>query len=94
MAQNRMEELLAKEIAAGQEMRWWLSFAGDGGFRGVIVTKAYGFTHAIKRTHELKINPSGYVEGFCLPESADFPEDKLDQLLSATDLNQLGFVKA
>lgn len=42
---------------------WWLSFAGEEGFRGVAVVFADSFLRAVVLTKRLQINPGGEVMG-------------------------------
>ena len=62
-------------------MKFWLSFC-DGKkekgkqFIGVILIEAEDFISAIKKTHKLKINPGGEVQGFELEKIPHFEELK------------------
>lgn len=87
----RRDKLL-KEEASQPESWWWLSFAGDEGFIGAILTKANGFISAVQKTHTLGINPGGEVKGAQLPdEIMDTPTGRkhialADRLLSKSDI--------
>jgi hypothetical protein len=58
----RREKLLAEE-ATEPESWWWLSFAGEKGFLGAVLTRAHGFISAVQKTHDLGINPGGECRG-------------------------------
>jgi hypothetical protein len=58
---------------------WWLSYADDNGFRGVVITRARSFLLACTRAHLLNVSPGGQVQGFELPPEAD-DEIKLEDL--------------
>jgi hypothetical protein len=50
---------------------WWLSFAGEEGFRGVaIVGPADDILSAVRICYSLGINPGGEVAAFTVPEGA------------------------
>lgn len=74
----------------------WLSFVderreeGDR-FLGVIITKTLGMTHAIRKTHELGINPGGEVLAFEL-EECSIADEHFDILLSEEDLKETGYI--
>jgi len=42
---------------------FWLSFAGDEGWRGGCFIEANSFTEAVAETHRLGISPGGEVRG-------------------------------
>jgi hypothetical protein len=69
--QQRISDRLAEEVKAGKYEYWWLSFAAEDGFRGVIITEALGLSHALKKTHRLGINPGGEVRALPIPSGAD-----------------------
>jgi len=79
-------ELLRKERDNPRWGAYWLSFADDEKpkgeqFLGVVVIKAPGFLHAVKRAWDLKINPGGEVLGNYMDEAeiekAEMPYDTL-----------------
>lgn len=55
--------LKAKEVAAGVERWYWLSFVDDGVFQGCVMLRAYGMVDAIDRAWRKGINPGGEVSG-------------------------------
>lgn len=62
-----------------QPLRWWyVSFVGEAGFIGGAMVQARGPTLALRRTHELRINP-GDCEAGCteVPAPMSFPTDRL-----------------
>ncbi len=62
---------------------WWLSFAGDDGrWLGVAVVRATGMSWAIRRTHELGINPGGEVRAAPIPHPTDPPAALVDRLIA------------
>jgi hypothetical protein len=63
---------------------WWLSYADESGFRGVVITRAEGFLMACARSNLLGISPGGQVQGFELSSKAeeDFAAGDLDRCLS------------
>ena len=69
--QQRIGERLSEEVEAGKSELWWLSFAAEDGFRGVIITEALGLSHALQKTHRLGINPGGQVQALPVPCDAD-----------------------
>lgn len=69
-----------KEAASGW---WWLSYAGDDGFRGVIIAgPAAGFLSVIEMSEG--ISPGGQVRGSWLSDEmlALVPEDMRNRVLS------------
>ena len=50
---------------------WWLSYADDNGFRGVVITRAESFLMACTRANLLGVSPGGQVQGFDLPPEAE-----------------------
>jgi hypothetical protein len=72
---------------------WWLSFAGDTGFLGVVIVPATGFLDAVGFCWHLGINPGGEVQGSMLPKD-DLPAEHLRCcLLSEQELDAAGFTK-
>ncbi len=69
-------------------MKWYyLSFAGDEGFRGACVVQADDFISAVQETHRRKINPGGQVMGDEFPACETLPsEDYRNRLLSRNDI--------
>ena len=62
---------------------WWLSFADDDGFRGLVILEAPGFIAAVEKSRELGINPGGQVRGLEIPPHGMhlFPEKYRNRLL-------------
>jgi hypothetical protein len=61
---KRLAAALESEEAAGQMGWWWLSFSGDdSGFLGVCIVEAFGMASAVRKAHQLGINPGGEVVG-------------------------------
>src|SRR6266851_8996400 len=59
---ERAARVLLEEL--GEPLGWWyLSFAGEEGFRGGVYLQARGLTTAITAAHALGINPGGEVKG-------------------------------
>jgi hypothetical protein len=80
---------------------WWLSFATEEKFLGVVIIRGSGFVPAIRNAHILGINPGGEVRGLELPPDVTIPDWAKKTLLDkdqATNLEtlfhmQLGIVK-
>lgn len=87
MTQRRAEELERNEFGL-----WWLSFADDtkpNGFLGVIILEAYGFTDAIAKTHDMRLNPGGQVRGDTVDPDG-LPKALYNRLLKKSDLAGFG----
>lgn len=69
---------------------WWLSFAGDGGFLGVVVVQGYGIVDAVSRSHELEANPGGEVQGLLIPLECVPPVQFRNRLLSKAEAVEAG----
>ena len=67
-------------------MIWWLSFADEDGFLGGVLIRADSFIDAVSKSHELKLNPGGEVQGVQLPGDADPPDHELNRLYAKADL--------
>jgi hypothetical protein len=59
---QRAAELLEQE-STEPEGWWWLSFAGEEGFRGACLVWARGFLGAVMETKLRGLNPGGEVQG-------------------------------
>jgi hypothetical protein len=71
---SRINAELALEGVLGRPGWWWLSFADPdrepgSEFLGVVIVEARGFALAVRRTHELGINPGGEVQFEELPDA-------------------------
>lgn len=85
--ERRIKALLAEELT--RPPRWWyLSFADRTGWLGGVFIYAPGFTHAVLKTHQLKINPGGEVCGASVTEEP--PVEFQNRLLGLDDLEALG----
>ena len=88
----RRDKLLLEE-SQQPERWWWLSFAGEKGFLGGILTRAQGFASAITKTHLLGINPGGECQGAEIPdeviESSPYGHANFaDRLLSKREIEE------
>jgi hypothetical protein len=79
----RVAALVAAEATNDTEW-WWLSFANDEEFLGLVLIKAGGLMSAVSATHMLGINPGGQVAGWPLPGIPDPPERYVYRLLDRT----------
>lgn len=85
---DRVAEVFAEERA--QPMQWfYLSFAGEEGFRGAAIVEARGIAGAVSRCNVLQINPHGEVMGVPIGDAAKVPPDARDRLLSKAELEQM-----
>lgn len=82
---QRIKQMHMAEIAAGELGLWWLSFADDTGFRGVVIVEAYGFTDALAISRDKGLNPGGEVQGWRV-DPTDHPEGMRNRLLKKPDL--------
>jgi hypothetical protein len=73
---------LVKEEQDQPERMWYLSFADERGFLGGIIIKAHGFTEAMIKSHAMKINPGGEVQGCVIPEEHIPPKEYHNRLLT------------
>ena len=85
----RIAEVLAEESEIPEHWMY-LSFAGDEGWRGAVLVKAHGLTHAILECNRRKINPHGEVLGVDVPdeEIEKIPTALRFKLLNATEIDQ------
>jgi hypothetical protein len=69
---------------------WWLSYADDNGFRGVVITRARTFLLACANANLKGVSPGGQVRGFELPLEAeeDIKLTDLDRCLSEDDVKE------
>lgn len=68
---------------------WYLSFAGDEGFRGVVIVEASTLLHAVHVCNQLCLNPHGEVAGWHIPGDlmeSDYPPSMRYRLLQREDL--------
>jgi hypothetical protein len=84
---------VARMVAAErlQPVGWFfLSFAGDVGFRGGVYIQAQGPTLAHSRSHQLGLNPGGSVEITQVPDESLLPAPEYrHRLLSRAELEAL-----
>jgi len=86
--QARVTKLLLEET--DKPMGWWyLSYAGEGGFRGGAVIEARGFTGAAYVANILKISPGGQVMGAPIPSDQVPGEEYRHRLLTKDELNKV-----
>lgn len=88
---------LAKELEANQESTWWMSFCDTDKpegqqFLGVILVNELGPAHAVKKTHELGINPGGEI-AFAQVEAGAINPEHLNRLLSRAQLLEFGYIE-
>ena len=86
-------EILQKQETSGPPpgaSLWWLSYADEKGFRGVVITRAGGFLLATAQANLLGVSPGGQVQGFELPPEAEeeIKITDLDRLLSEEELKE------
>lgn len=67
---------------------WYLSFAGDEGWRGAAYVEASSLEHAARRAHELGCNPGGEVFGGEVPDDVEVPDAYRNRVLSLEDLRE------
>jgi hypothetical protein len=82
---------LREEKNRNQEICLWMSFSSRSGFKGVIITKALGFAHAIQKTHALGINPGGEVQP-CPTDPNDYKPEDFDRLLTKEYLIEADYI--
>lgn len=71
---------------------WYLSFAGEEGWRGAVVLEADTLNEAITLSHRNGINPGGDVKSFEIPLDhplvEQFPDECRNRLLTKEDLEK------
>jgi hypothetical protein len=74
-----------------QKPLWWLSYADNGGFRGLVVTRAESFLSACMTAHRLRISPGGQVQGIRIDQDDEWriPESYRNRLLTAEEAKKL-----
>jgi hypothetical protein len=71
-------------------MAWfYLSFAGEEGWRGAVIVQALDFIGAIERSNALKINPHGEVAGWEIPRRLIPSKEWRDRLLAKADIEAI-----
>ena len=86
--QLRLVSLLAEERQQPLQP-FYLSFAGEEGFRGGVIVEACGIAHAVVLCNSLGINPHGQVLGVPIPEKGRPQAKWFNRLLSKTELCEL-----
>jgi hypothetical protein len=99
LALSGLEELMF----VGPKPLWWLSFVdpdlgippeeqvpGGPSFLGVAIVEAAGAIGAVRRAHELKINPGGEVACAGPFERESWDPSWWNRLLSKTELDGMG----
>jgi hypothetical protein len=80
-------EPIVDEPTKGCIQTFWLSFTDETGFLGVVIVDSDTFINAVKKTHQLAINPGGQVAWGDPPEGV-FEVDK-NRLLSRAEAESL-----
>lgn len=93
---ERIAMLIEQEQQEGKEQILWMSFCDTSKpkgeqFLGVIITKALGPVHALKKTHQMKINPGGEVMSYEVTEIQNFNKVS-DRLLNKKQLKKYGLL--
>lgn len=78
---TRVLENIAARTERPEQM-WWLSFVGDGGFRGAVIVHAEDFVTAVMECNIREINPHGECQGMPVPLGNDIPEKWKYRILS------------
>ena len=94
--QARKAAMFKAEADAGIESFIWMSFCDPfkpkgQQFLGVIITQSLGLTHAMRKTHELGINPGGEIQSYILPPGTLLDAKYLDRLMQKEELEAAGF---
>ena len=85
--EKRIRELL--DVEKDKPMAWWyLSYAGEEGFRGGVIIEARGFGSAVLLSNVLKASPGGEVRGLKIPPDKLPPPKYHMRLLTLDELNE------
>jgi hypothetical protein len=85
---ERVAEVFEEERT--QPLQWfYLSFAGEEGFRGAAIVEARGIAGAVSRCNVLQINPHGEVMGIPIGDAAAVPPGARDRLLLREELQSI-----
>lgn len=96
---DRMAKRYIQEQMDDKESYWWMSFVDPDKeegkrFTGVIIVKALGISHALIKTHKLKINPGGEVKFVEIPlHDKNIKTHHLDRLLQKDELEKINSPK-
>lgn len=85
----RIVWLRSMELERNIKKLWWLSFADEDGFKGVVILEAFGFADALTCATGAGLNPGGEVQAM-LVDPADIPEALRNRLLKKPDLAGFG----
>ena len=87
---KRNAELIEQErvTSKGATGFWYLSYAGEDGFRGGVILRAFGFVHACQRARDLHITPGGQIHGIPVPIDEVPVAKYLDRLLTLEELGE------
>ncbi len=86
---RKMHRLLEDELTTGKLEWYYLSFAGEEGFRGGCIVKACGPHDAVQQAHRLHINPGGQVVTFAIECPEIVKPEHTNRLLSLKDMQDL-----
>lgn len=91
LREESLDELLEQDLSS--EARWfWLSFADDTGFLGVVIIQAGGIIEATTAARTRGINPGGEVRAYPLFDMEKIPEECRNRLLSEQELRDAGLI--
>lgn len=86
-----IDELLNQDL--GNEREWyWLSFADEHEFLGVVIIQAGGVMEATTAARTRGINPGGSVRAYPLDPEKLPPEALRNRLLGEVELNEAGLI--
>lgn len=70
-------------------MRWWLSYAGEGGCNGVVILRAPDFVTACLRSAQAGLSPGGQVAGTNISDHIRIADEWQNRCLSAGEAAEL-----
>ena len=73
----------------GKETWLYISFADESGFRGAVITQAYGVVDASLKCHRLGINPGGEMAVWDIDEDKLPPPECRDTLLTKKQVKMI-----
>lgn len=86
---RRLAAALHEEWRTGTLKCWYVSFSGDGGWKGAVLVRAYGQADACKTAWDLGINPGGSALAFPKKdEIPDPPPEAMNRLLNREEVEQ------
>lgn len=84
------ERVLGNIAARGEsKQQWWLSFADEDGFRGVVISYGDDFLEAVMQTNLHNCNPHGEVRGIPLAPEIVVPPNWTYRVLSKDECRGL-----